>query len=118
MIGINDFWGTQTAQESAVQYRALLKELREKLPAAQIVVESLFPTLNKEEVNKKVVELNKMLPDLAKSINADYLDVYSKLVDVKGDLKAEYSRDGVHLKPPAYDVWIDTMKTKLSDAKK
>lgn len=119
-IGINDFWGgKEEVPDVAQQYEKMLKMMRSAMPNTRIVVVSLFPTAKKNAyLNPKVNEFNKLLPGMAKSINADYLDLHSRLTDAKGELKDEYTVDGVHFKPPAYTVWIDAMKQETANLAK
>jgi lysophospholipase L1-like esterase len=46
------------------------------------------------------------LKKLADEFGYDYLDVHSLLADDKGELKAEYTGDGLHLNAEAYEIWL------------
>ena len=37
------------------------------------------------------------------------MDVYSALADENGDLKAEYSSDGLHMVAAGYKAWADCL---------
>lgn len=119
-IGINDFWGgKEEVPDVAQQYTKMLKMMRTAMPNTRIVVISLFPTAKKNAyLNPKVNEFNKLLPGMAKAVHADYLDLHSKLTDSKGELKDEYTVDGVHFKPPGYTVWIDALKQETANLAK
>ncbi len=52
----------------------------------------------------KIVELNQMLREYAKSHNIPYVDYYSKMADKNLGLKKSYSGDGVHPNDTGYKV--------------
>ncbi len=56
------------------------------------------------EPAEKIVELNKWIKKYAKKNKFTYLDYYSSLVDNRGGMKEEYSRDGVHPNKEGYAV--------------
>jgi len=116
MIGTNDFGtGKKGVDEVLVQYNHMLQLLRAAVPDARIIVVSTFPTVGRGDRNDKIKALNAKLPAFAKQVHGEYLDMFSRLADKDGHLKAEYSIDGVHPKPPAYDIWIAAMKQKLEE---
>ena len=53
---------------------------------------------------EKIVALNKWIRSFAASRRLVYLDYYSSMVDEKGFLKGELSRDGLHPTPQGYEV--------------
>jgi lysophospholipase L1-like esterase len=84
----------------------LLKRVREKRPDLRIVVQSVLPTRGMHaKQNAPVVEFNQRLKRLAPKYNCTFLDLHSLLRDADGQLKAEFTEDGLHLTEPAYLVW-------------
>ena len=55
------------------------------------------------EPAEKIVKLNEWIKNMPKR-KFTYLDYYSSLVDDRGGMKDEYSRDGVHPKKEGYAV--------------
>jgi lysophospholipase L1-like esterase len=53
-----------------------------------------------------VLDFNKRLQKLAKEFGYDYIDLHSLMADERGELKAEFTADGLHLNEAAYDVWL------------
>jgi len=52
-----------------------------------------------------VNDFNERLQKLANEFGYEYVDLHSKMVDDKGELKEEFTADGLHLKEPAYRIW-------------
>lgn len=106
LIGINDLNSGRNVDQMEAGYREILQKIRQREPALRIHVQSLLPTRGKfADRNEAVREFNHRLRPLAEAAGADFLDVHRLLVDDQGELKAEYTEDGLHLTAPAYLVW-------------
>jgi lysophospholipase L1-like esterase len=57
--------------------------------------------------NASVRDFNRRLQKLAAEFGHDYLDLHRLMVDEQGELKAEFTADGLHLKEAAYRIWRD-----------
>ena len=53
--------------------------------------------------NDDIVDINKKLESLAKDENITYIDMFSELVDSDGNLKLEYTEEGLHMSDDGYD---------------
>lgn len=106
LIGINDLNSERTVDSMEAGYRELLKRVREKRPDLRIVVQSVLPTRGiHAKQNAPVVDFNQRLKRLAPEFNCTFLDLHSLLRDADGQLKAEFTEDGLHLTELAYLVW-------------
>ncbi len=106
LIGINDLNSGRTVDAMEPGYRELLKRIREKRPDLRIVVQSVLPTRGEHaKQNAPVVEFNQRLRKLAQEYHCTFLDLHSLMRDADGQLKAEFTEDGLHLKEPAYLIW-------------
>uniref|UniRef100_UPI0025F78691 GDSL-type esterase/lipase family protein n=1 Tax=uncultured Faecalicoccus sp. TaxID=1971760 RepID=UPI0025F78691 len=54
--------------------------------------------------NDQIQKVNQGLRETAKKEKLDYIDLYSALKDDQGNLKAEYTVDGLHLSDAGYQV--------------
>jgi len=87
-------------------YRDILTQIKGKLPNVPVYVISVLPCRGRHAyLNPLVLEFNTRIKPLASEMNYQYLDLHSLLKDEKGELKEEYTADGLHLKPPAYEIW-------------
>lgn len=84
----------------------ILELLRQKFPTVKLYLESLYPRRQSESYGAaladEIAEANLYL----RTLDAHYIDVYSRLVGETGLLKTDYTKDGVHLNYSGYKVVI------------
>ncbi|MDB6057012.1 MAG: family lipase [Verrucomicrobiales bacterium] len=106
LIGINDLGSGRKVEKMEAGYRELLKRLRAKRPDLRIHVQAVLPTRGKyEKHNAPVRDFNERLKKLATEFGCSFIDLHALMSDDKGELKAEFTRDGLHLTEPAYLIW-------------
>ena len=88
--------------------------MKDSLPKSNIYLQSVLP-VNKAIQNfnvpskEKIIGANRIIEKICKKYKCKYIDLYS--VYANGDvLPQEYSNDGVHLLPHAYNVWFYAIK--------
>ncbi|HEY1066842.1 MAG TPA: GDSL-type esterase/lipase family protein [Pirellulales bacterium] len=107
MIGINDLGSGRTPETMEKGYRDVLQRIKTETPRVRVHVQSVLPTRDKyAKHNANVVDFNERLQKLAEEFGYDYLDVHALMVDDKGELKADYTGDGLHLNEMAYKAWL------------
>jgi len=106
MIGVNDLGSGRTPDVMEPGYRQILERLKKEAPTVRVHVQSLLPTRDRfGKHNAPVLDFNGRLQKLATEFGYDYLDLHKLMADDKGELKAEFTADGLHLNPAAYEVW-------------
>lgn len=109
LIGVNDLGddnSPEAIEKIAKGYREICSSIMEKAPGVKPYLESCLPTGKKyARLNESVNELNKRIKKIADDMNLTYIDLHSLLKDEKGELKEEFTPEGLHLKPEAYEVW-------------
>lgn len=106
LIGINDLNTGRDVAQMERGYRQLLAQIRKHRPMLNIYVQSVLPTDGeREKMNPSIVEFNDSLRKMAKEFDCQYIDLHSLMKDGQGNLKAEFTEDGLHLKHEAYLVW-------------
>jgi len=114
LIGINDLGDSHGLDLMEQGYRELLQRLHTAAPGARLHVESLLPTRGPfARHNENVRAFNARLRHLAAEYHADYLDLHALLLDQQGELKAEYTREGLHLNDRGYQVWQGAIKQAM-----
>ncbi|WP_259067893.1 GDSL-type esterase/lipase family protein [Mucilaginibacter sp. X4EP1] len=113
LIGINDIGKDIPEAVIADNDLKIVREIHAKSPQTRIYVESVLPVnstiknfpqhYDKEE---HVLALNKLLQINAAAGNYTYVDIFHLFADANGRLNSEYTYEGLHLKPPAYDIWV------------
>ena len=107
--------------DSIVAYvEQAIQNVKEVSPNTSIVLQSLIPVNSTYEkyadfkgTAKKVKAANKKLQKLAKKYKIEWVDVYSSMIDEKGDLKAEYTNDGFKLMGKGYTAWAEALKAVI-----
>jgi lysophospholipase L1-like esterase len=106
LIGINDLNTGRNVESMEMGYRELLKRIRERVPAVKIHVQSVLPTRGTHaKQNAPVLAFNEKLKKLTEEFACDWIDLHRLMRDENGELKAEFTNDGLHLTEPAYRLW-------------
>jgi lysophospholipase L1-like esterase len=114
MTGINNI---ATGQYDIVPpYREIVRNLTTWYKRAKVVVQSILP-VELTWIDRNVIQdANRLLAQIAREYEANYLDIYNLFVDTKGNPKNGYlSDDGVHLANKGYDVWAEEVERFLKD---
>lgn len=122
-IGTNDLSDSQIPMEQMIgNYDRILTEIQDRLPGVELYLMAYYPVnydAATEEMkpclrvrnNEKIAEANKEVEKLAEKHHARYIDVNDKLKDANGNLKAEYTIEGMHIKKEGYRAILeDVMK--------
>lgn len=129
-IGTNDMNTPDYKKEKLIQnYDRILTEIDEKLPNCKVYVMAYYP-LNakadfsgvdkefkenrfKTRTNAVILEANGAVEELSKKHNYEFINVNDGLMDEKGNLKEEFSVEGIHMWANAYSVILKNMKKYL-----
>jgi lysophospholipase L1-like esterase len=85
--------------------------VRQKAPAATIVVTGIFPRNDNMAVLPEIRAINANLARLADGVRVRYVDVSDKLADADGRLlDGMMNADKLHPALPGYQVWADALK--------
>ena len=124
-IGTNDISRSEeTAEGFEADYRNVLSQIKERLPKTKVYVMAYYPV--NVELAKKVVawpeaplaaelrlqrldKANAIAESLAKEIGYEFINVNDGLAGVDGQTRKEYSTDGIHMWPKAYEIIFDNM---------
>lgn len=113
MIGINNIWWFSPdapAEELGKQFENLVMKLKQGTKETEIILLSILPVGGKEAAkNIKVNALNKIIQTIARRENLTYLDLHPIMKDANGNLREEFTADGVHLNLKGYLAWIEMM---------
>ncbi len=120
LIGANDIAkAAREGSESFVSdYEGLLQRLLGDHAAETICVQSILPMRNDDAArsqlfNQQIVQINRRLESYAQANGLCYVDVHSHLLDDSGQLREEYSFDGIHLSAEGYGVWMSALSPHL-----
>jgi len=98
-------------------YRAIVRTLAARYPAAQVIVQSLLPVLYPFISNDDIQEMNLMLKSLAAEEGVSYLNIHEHFLDDNGNPDASFlAEDGVHLSSKGYGIWAAEIEKLLYPA--
>jgi len=113
-IGTNDLSDPNLPMETMIQrYDEILTRIEAAVPGVRIYLMAYYP-INYEaaadfmkpglliRTNEKIAAANGLVEQLAKKHGQRYIDVNDPLKDDLGRLKAEYTIEGMHIKPEGY----------------
>jgi lysophospholipase L1-like esterase len=73
---------------------------------------SSFNKLKSHYHNDRIRQVNEKLKELTVKENVTLIDSYPHFADQRGDLKAQYTYDGVHLNKQGYDKWKEIFENR------
>lgn len=119
MAGINDLGRGLSPQVIASNYQRIIQKLQTALPKTKIYVQSVLPLNDAvlkydylKNKNSKVTELNGLIRELAAKNHLVYIDLHPVMSNSNGELRKEFTMDGIHLNTEAYIAWVDFLKSK------
>lgn len=106
--GMNDVDAVRGhSEEFAVNYKAVLDDLKEALPDTEIYVNSILPVqqavIDKDPYYGNIPQLNKALETLCEEEKVTFID-NTNLVK-----QEYYTEDGIHMEPDYYKDWVNHM---------
>lgn len=113
LLGTNDLYFGYTEEETFEHLKNLINKIHEDKPEIVINVLSLLPinvsddpkinkSVNENRSNEKINKVNEYLKDFCDSKNINYINVHDILLDEKGELDWNYTREGLHITDLGY----------------
>lgn len=121
MIGTNDLGGGIERDEVISNIKHIIEMTKSQSPDTKIYLESIYPInsskrSSKEKRNNEDIRyINIQLKKYCEENDITYLEVYSLLADANGELKGEYTEDGLHLNSAGYDVVTNYLKSYVEE---
>ncbi len=117
MGGVNDLSGNIPVEEIAENVRKMLEMVRSQAPECEVYLQSIitpnnevlaYPYAKGKQAQTK--ELNRRYKALCEEGLATWVDLTPLLENEQGELKEELTKDGIHLHPEAYVIWVEHLK--------
>lgn len=112
MIGVNDLVAGTSPDALVASVAMLLGRLRDETPETRVTLISMLPvrhaTLRGVD-NSLIHSVNLRFAELARREGVPFVDAYPRFLDENGELRAELTTDGVHLRPAGYWVLRDAL---------
>lgn len=118
LIGVNDLpHEGKTPQSCFEAYCRIVDAVQERLPDVTLVLQTCLPTgeIYKRHayLNPRIEQYNARIRELAKERKLPLIDLHPLYRDEQGLLRAEMTRDGLHIKKECYGAWADKIKPFL-----
>lgn len=118
-IGTNDLSDPAISLDQMIaNYDQILTSIQEHLPEAELYLMAYYPVNPKAaapemkacleiRTNEKIAAANREVMKLAQKHHARYIDVNAPLTDTEGNLKEEYTIEGMHINREGYLSILD-----------
>ena len=105
--GDNDIAAGASAEKTLENFATLFTNIRKALPKTNIAFISMKISPSRTKFVPEVIKANGLIKDfIAKQKNAAFIDIASKMLDSKGEMRPElFQNDMLHMKPAGYDIW-------------
>ena len=122
LIGTNDIGKDIPLNEALDNLERVIQSIVREYPLSQIKLLSILPVNEGEKykqtvyirTNEKIREWNQAYEALASAyMQVDFVPVYDSLTDTEGQLKKDYTTDGLHLSVAGYQVLSEALKGVL-----
>lgn len=119
LIGTNDIGKDIPMNEALNNLESVIQTISRDYPLSQIKLVSILPVNEGEDfkqtvyirTNEKIKAWNQAYQDLASAyMQVEFVPVFENLLDQKGQLKSDFTTDGLHLSVSGYQVLSSTLK--------
>ena len=111
LIGINDIGEEVDLDVYQKNMEKIIQSFDTK--TTKVIVQSILPVNNKEFrntiSNETVDQFNEALQKLAEENGVQYVNLNQHFETADGQLKKEFTVDGVHLSDEGYDMWMENL---------
>ena len=122
LIGTNDIGKDVSVNEALNNLEAIIQSIARDYPLTEIKLLSILPVNEGEEykqtvyirTNEKIQKWNQAYKELASAyMQVEFAPVFDSLIDQEGQLKKDYTTDGLHLSVTGYQVLTKALKDYL-----
>ena len=111
LLGINDIGQEVDVKVYEKNMEKIIQSFNQK--TTKVIVQSILPVNNKEFrntiSNETVDQFNETLQKLAEENGIQYVDLNQHFENANGQLKKEFTVDGIHLTNEGYDMWMENL---------
>ena len=105
MVGINNVPKGESPESIAKDIQHIIQKIKKESPNTEILVQSLLPVTTKYNMFQ---EHTSHWQEIVK-----YIDLFTHFVDDNGQMKPEYTNDGLHLLGKGYMLWKEIITPYL-----
>ena len=112
MVGANDVSHDLTADSIVTAACQLIDYIRQTTPSTKLYVQSMLPINNSFGRYKKMIGKEQVIRDINAKLEpeverrgATWVNLHPAFCDADGNLRADFTNDGLHLLAPGYLTW-------------
>lgn len=122
LIGTNDIGKDVPVNEALNNLEAIIQSIARDYPLTEMKLLSILPVNEGEEykqtvyirTNEKIQKWNQAYKELSSAyMQVEFVPVFDSLIDQAGQLKKDYTTDGLHLSVTGYQVLTKALKDYL-----
>lgn len=119
LIGTNDIGKDIRMSQTLTNLESVIQTISRDYPLSQIKLVSILPVNEGEDfkqtvyirTNEKIMAWNRAYQYLASAyMQVEFVPVFENLLDQKGQLKSDFTTDGLHLSVSGYQALSSTLK--------
>ena len=119
LIGTNDIGKDIPMSQALTNLESVIQTISRDYPLSQIKLVSILPVNEGEDfkqtvyirTNEKIKAWNQAYQDLASAyMQVEFVPVFENLLDQKGQLKSDFTTDGLHFSVSGYQALSSTLK--------
>jgi len=105
-----------TPAQTAEGVKAVVNDLRQKLPDAKILLLAVFPRAHAADdpARLQIAEINRLIAGLDDGVHVHYLDIGAKFLSADGTLEADIMPDFLHPSPKGYAIWAQAIQAPVA----
>lgn len=117
MIGTNNSNREDNTEAEILEgVRAIVAQLRQRLPDTKVIVFGIFPRGATFSAQRgKNLQVNQALAKLDDGKMVHYLDIGSQLIEADGSIAKSIMPDALHLTERGYEIWGAAIEAKLKE---
>ena len=109
--------------QALTNLESVIQSISRDYPLSKIKLVSILPVHQGEEykqtvyirTNEKIKAWNQAYQELSSAyMQVEFVPVFEELLDQEGQLKSDYTTDGLHLSVSGYQALTEALKTSLS----
>ncbi len=118
MIGVNDLI-IRSPKEILAYYEQIINKVNFDSPTTKMFVYKVLPVNNEVKhtglSNSDIALINQGILEKTQKSQVELIDLHPLLTDEKGQLSAQFTKDGIHINGDAYLLWKKAIEHLVND---
>ncbi|MDB6121464.1 MAG: lipolytic protein family [Pedosphaera sp.] len=116
--GSNDINSGKTPEQVLADFKSFVGKVHAQLPETKIAFISIATSPSRWAQVEKVTEANHLIENFCrKEKHLVFIDIFHPMLDLEGKPRPEiFVKDGLHMKPEGYRIWISIITPYLNEA--